>query len=75
MALQGKDYCNCDHAHILREAIESALCALAAGSNYGATLTLKNALAEDAEACNDLWAEMHTEPLAPIFDDNVSGGE
>jgi hypothetical protein len=58
MTLRGKDYCNCDHAHILREAIESALCALAGGSEYGATLTLKNALAEDASACEDLWGDI-----------------
>ena len=55
MTLRGKDFCNCDHACMLREAIESALVALAAGSEYGATLTLKNALAADADACNDLW--------------------
>ncbi len=55
MSLRGKDYCNCDHASMLREAIESALVALATGSEYGATLALKRALAADADACNDLW--------------------
>jgi hypothetical protein len=58
MTLRGKDYCNCDHAHVLREAIESALCALATGSEYGATLVLKNALTADAEACDDLWGDL-----------------
>jgi hypothetical protein len=45
----------------LREAIESALVALAAGSEYGATKTLKNALAADAEACDDLWGNIQKE--------------
>ena len=57
-ALRGKDYCNCEHASVLREAIESALTALAAGSEYGATLTLKRALATDADACHDLWNDL-----------------
>ena len=55
MTLRAKDYCNCEHASVLREAIESALTALAAGSEYGATLTLKRALAADADACQLLW--------------------
>lgn len=61
MSLRGKDYCNCDHAQVLREAIESALVALAAGSEYGATLTLKRALATDADACQDLWGTLELE--------------
>lgn len=55
MTLRGKDYCNCDHASMLRDAIESALRSLDAGSGYGAALTLKMALATDAAACQELW--------------------
>jgi len=59
--LRGKDYCNCDHAKLLREAIETALIRVAASSElsaYRVRLVLERALNADHEACTELWGDL-----------------
>lgn len=56
MALRGKDYCNCEHASILRNAIRKAHDALKSGERLSAARLLREALEEDSTARLDLWS-------------------
>lgn len=63
MTLRGKDYCNCEHAHMLREAIERAITLLATpgtltNSVVPAKQVLDKALTADHDACIELWGDM-----------------
>lgn len=65
MTLRGKDYCNCEHAHMLREAIEKASTLLATpGTSFSrvvyAQQVLDKALTADHDACLDLWGDLQT---------------
>jgi hypothetical protein len=64
MALRGKDYCNCEHAHMLREALEMIQRALDADPIHGvahAKAVCSAKLLEDSQACDDLWGDIHNE--------------
>lgn len=50
--LRGKDYCNCEHAHMLRAAIQDAM---DAANTETVALILSRALDADADAERDLW--------------------
>jgi len=60
-ALRGKDYCNCEHAHMLRAHLELALLALdteikpVPAASASAKALIRRALKIDAAACKDLW--------------------
>ena len=58
MKLRGKDYCNCDHAKMLRKAIEEAVAALPKELRFKAHSNLEAALDEDHAACMDLWGDL-----------------
>jgi hypothetical protein len=64
MTLRGKDYCNCEHAHMLREALEMIQRALD-GTRFDAVARAKAVCAakllEDSQACEDLWGDIHFE--------------
>jgi hypothetical protein len=60
MTLRGKDYCNCDHAHFLRDAIIAAH-AVAIVDPEAASKILCDVLLKDHEACIDLWGNIQNE--------------
>ena len=56
MTLRGKDFCNCDHAQLLRTAIERARFELRFPSGSIPAMTiLREALEEDNRAKIELW--------------------
>jgi hypothetical protein len=58
MTLRGKDYCNCEHAHMLRAAVEHALGQIPLGAAPVTRSILEHVLAADAAACRDLWGDV-----------------
>ena len=58
MTLRGKDYCNCEHAHMLRAAIEHALKQVPLGEATTTKAILTHALRVDAAANQDLWGDV-----------------
>ena len=58
MTLRGKDYCNCEHARMLRAAVEHAVGQIPLGASPVTKSILEHALKMDHEACLDLWGDL-----------------
>lgn len=58
MTLRGKDYCNCEHAQLLRDALLDTRAALQRGDTVEAAGFIRRALDTDKAAHLDLWGTL-----------------
>jgi len=61
MKLRGKDYCNCEHAQLLRDALLDTRDALQRGNPIEAAGFIRRALDTDSAARIELWGNEPTE--------------